>query len=357
MINRFHFIRAVLIFGLVCSLPLAAQRRVYNLPDLEGRLTLKCDLHLHTVFSDGEVWPNVRVAEAWRDGLDAIAITDHIEYQPHKAYVPTDHNAAWKLTEAAARERNILLIQGAEITRKMPPGHFNALFISDATKLDQPDFLNVIEEAIKQGAFILWNHPGWKAQEPDGIPKLYEIHHQLLEKGWMHGIEFYNYDEYYPLVLEFCKTYKLAVMGNSDMHGLISEEYIKSPADHRPMTLVFARERSSESVREALFQGETLVWFGEQLAGREDLAHAFFMKSITVGKPFFEDAKNRFMEITNHSDIPWQLINGVAGAPAAITLPAHAITRVVIAKTFTGALEYDVKNILTGENTVLHGIL
>ena len=52
-------------------------RTPIRLPDLPGYLTLKCDLHIHTVFSDGLVWPTVRVEEAWREGLDAIAITDH----------------------------------------------------------------------------------------------------------------------------------------------------------------------------------------------------------------------------------------------------------------------------------------
>lgn len=344
----------ILLITLLCALPLTAQRRIYHLPDLDGRVTLKCDFHLHTVFSDGDVWPRVRVDEAWRDGLDAIAITDHIEYLPHKGYIPVDHNAAWKLAEESAREKNILYIRGAEITRKMPPGHLNALFISDAAALDQADFLAVIEAAVKQGAFILYNHPGWKSQQPDGVPRLYDIHHQLIEKGWLHGIEFYNYDEFYPLVLEFCKQYKLAVMGNSDMHGYISEEYIKAPGDHRPMTLVFAKERTLESLREALFEGETLVWYGENLAGREELAQAFFRKSVTLASPHHQDSKNLYLEMTNHSDIPWKLVHGLKGAPAVLTLPAHAIVRVAIAKSFTGPLEYDVENILTGEKTVLH---
>ncbi len=32
----------------------------------------------------GAVWPNIRAEEAQRDGLDAIAMTDHLEYQPHR---------------------------------------------------------------------------------------------------------------------------------------------------------------------------------------------------------------------------------------------------------------------------------
>ncbi len=50
------------------------KREIINIPDVKGYKTLKCDFHQHTVFSDGQVWPGVRVQEAWREGLDVIAI-------------------------------------------------------------------------------------------------------------------------------------------------------------------------------------------------------------------------------------------------------------------------------------------
>ena len=75
----------------------SGQRKIVNLPDLPGYVTLKCDFHMHTVFSDGNVWPTVRVGEAYRDGLDAIAITDHIEYSPKEDYIPVDLQIAAKL--------------------------------------------------------------------------------------------------------------------------------------------------------------------------------------------------------------------------------------------------------------------
>ena len=52
--------------------------RVIAFPDIPGYLTLKCDLHMHTVLSDGYVWPTIRVQEALKDGLDAISITEHL---------------------------------------------------------------------------------------------------------------------------------------------------------------------------------------------------------------------------------------------------------------------------------------
>ena len=97
------------------------------------------------------------------------------------------------------------------------------LFITDASLIAKDSVWDAIEEAVKQGAFLQWNHPGWKAQQPDGIPRMYEIHKKLLAKGWLHGIEFFNDTEYYPLVFNMCKEYNLALMGNSDIHGIISE--------------------------------------------------------------------------------------------------------------------------------------
>ena len=39
---------------------------------------------MHSVFSDGSVWPDTRIEEAKRDGLDVIATAEHLEYQPWK---------------------------------------------------------------------------------------------------------------------------------------------------------------------------------------------------------------------------------------------------------------------------------
>ena len=50
-------------------------RQALPVPDVPGFKALKADFHLHTVFSDGNVWPTVHVQEAWRDGLDVVALT------------------------------------------------------------------------------------------------------------------------------------------------------------------------------------------------------------------------------------------------------------------------------------------
>jgi len=342
----------LLLISLIFSVSVG-QRKIINLPDLPGFVTLKCDFHLHTVFSDGNVWPTVRVSEAFRDGLDAIAITDHLEYTPKKDYIPVDHNAAWKIAQGTAKEFNIILVHGAEITRSMPPGHLNALFIEDANLLAVDSVWDVFEAVNKQGAFLQWNHPGWKSQQPDGIPRMYDIHYKLIRNKWLHGIEFFNGNEYYPLVMTFCRTHNLAVIGNSDNHGVISETYAAPATTHRPVTLVFAKERTHDSLKEAMFAGRTLAYFGDMLAGKEEYAKPFFWQCISIGKPYFGNDRNIYFEITNNSDIPFTLANGPAGAPATIAIAANSITRVVLSKKVTAPLIYDVKNVIIGENEVL----
>ena len=104
--------------------------REIEFPDIKGYKTLVCDLHMHSVFSDGSVWPDIRVKEAEKDGLDVIAVTEHIEYQPWKEDIPNpDRNRSFDYHKHFARNSDVLVINGSEITRDMPPGHANACLL------------------------------------------------------------------------------------------------------------------------------------------------------------------------------------------------------------------------------------
>ncbi|RJP29333.1 MAG: histidinol-phosphatase, partial [Candidatus Omnitrophota bacterium] len=207
-------------------------------PDIPGYLTLVCDFHLHTMFSDGQVWPTVRVDEAWREGLDAISITDHIEYQPHKDDVPTKHNRPFEIVEAMAKQKNILLPRGTEITRDTPPGHFNAIFLDDIDPLDTEDLIEVMRRAHEQGAFIFWNHPGWKGVERG---RWGDVQTTMYENKWLNGIEICNGDTYFLEAHHYAVEKNLTVIGTSDMHRPFLHHPL-TPDNHRTCTLVFARE-------------------------------------------------------------------------------------------------------------------
>lgn len=88
------------------------KREIISIPDVNGLTVLKCDFHMHTVFTDGHVWPNVRVQEAWKEGLDAIAFTEHVEYTPHSADVKVSNLRPHELAKNLALENNLILIKG-----------------------------------------------------------------------------------------------------------------------------------------------------------------------------------------------------------------------------------------------------
>ena len=49
-------------------------------------------------------------------------------------------------------------------------------------------------------------------------------------------------------------------MGNSDIHGFIDWEYNIPEGGHRPVTLIFAKEKSEDAIKEGLKNGRTVVW-------------------------------------------------------------------------------------------------
>ncbi len=311
----------VLVHLLFAALAVGQTRREIRFPDILGFKTLKCDFHMHTVFSDGTVWPTVRVDEAWREGLDVISITDHIEYQPHKDDVPTNHNRPYDVALGSARQRNILLIRGAEITRDTPPGHFNAIFLKDANPLDTEELTDATKAAADQGAFIFWNHPGWKPEHKGW----FDIHTTLYENKWMHGIEVANGGSYYPEAHQWAIEKNLTMMGNSDIHQP-SLELETSPEKHRTITLVFAREKSAKALKEALVEGRTAVWLDKQLIGRGRFLRALFKESVEIGTPYHSYRGTISVEIKNHSDIDIVMERSGKQGPREVTLAANATT-------------------------------
>jgi predicted metal-dependent phosphoesterase TrpH len=287
------------------DMELKNQRRLLVVPDIEGFITLKGDFHMHTVFSDGSVWPEVRVDEAWQDGLDVIAITDHDRYHPNKEYLIYDNNTHYKLAEEAAKNKGILLIPGIEVTRKMPPGHFNAFFVRDANLPEMEDtaasaFLTVMEKLHDQGAVMIWNHPGWIAQQKDTV-KWFPVHQHILEKGWLQGIEVFNYNEWYPIALQWADEKKLAPFANSDVHDPMRLAYDYSGNFIRPMTLVFVKERSAEAIRKAILDRQTVAWFNGNLAGSEALLGHLFDKSVSIQKVSATNGKTKYL-VSNMTD-------------------------------------------------------
>jgi len=310
-------------------------RDVIRIPDIEGYKTLKCDFHIHTVFSDGKVWPDVRVDEAWMQGLDAIAITDHIEYRPHKDYIQGDFNESYKIAKRRANQIGMILIKASEITREKPFGHFNALFLNDSNPLDVKDPMEAIDIARKQGAVILWNHPGW----PDNKSTVYEVHEKMIAEKKIDMVEVHNHTDYYPLIFDWMNKYDLAPIANSDSHNAILIEYGNRKMS-RPMTLVFAKDRTEAAIKEALLARRTAAVFDNIVVAQKEWAEKLLQASLRY-RIISIDKATALVEVENVSDIPFIIRKS---ANERITIPAGKVVRT----RFTAPGTITIENIYIG---------
>ncbi len=333
--------------------------RVIDFPDTAEYLSLTCDLHMHSVFSDGAVWPDIRVQEAQRDGLDCIAITEHLEYQPHKADIPhPDRNRAFDIATRVAGQSGLIVIPGSEITRDLPHGHANSVFISDANPMLVDDANDAYAEAYRQGGFTFMNHPNWGSQRKDGVARLEPMNIELIEKGHISGIEVVNDLTYSDEALEIALEYDLTIIGTSDIHGLVDWQYKVPEGGHRPITVVLAKEKTIEGIREALFAGRTAAYYLDKLIGKEENVLPLIEASLTLNvMGYGGDTSILNTSISNSSDTPYTLSNTSAyrfhDQADLIVVPAH---RTLALKVKTGerltdlALSFDVLNVITAPN-------
>lgn len=316
-------------------------------PDIPGFLTISADLHTHSIFSDGHVWPNVRVAEAAREGLDLLAITEHLEWQPHLSDIPhPDRNRAYNIAVDAASGGSVVVLPGAEITREAPAGHINAIFIRDANQLMPPDdyeydqksvnqvlaqysdssaeaeaskyyllkglwpIENSLAQVRAQGGFAFWNHPSWTAQAPSGIPNVSEHHKRWFETGLVHGIEIANGKHYSPESFQLALDYGLTIIGTSDVHNLIDWDYPPSLKQHRPVTLIFSEKREPKALQQALMQGRTVVWHRDSLFGRKEFLKPLLLASLKVENARYKKGTQILeMRLRNTSSVSLSLEN------------------------------------------------
>ena len=334
------------------------------IPQVAGYNVYKSDLHTHSIYSDGNVTPQYRIREAWLDGLDIIAITEHIEYRPNEAifydylkeyadkeYKPVqkgldegnsmvDLNYAVKESQKEAIKYGMLVIPGTEITRNgTNVGHFNALFTTDNNLIYDKDPVQAIRNAKAQGALVMHNHPGWTRKNIS----MTEAEKKAYNEGLIDGVEVMNGSEFYPGVIDRVREGKMFIAANTDIHSSTAEEYNVSGAI-RPMTLILAKERTLESIREALDAGRTIAYGFGHLCGSEEFLLDLFKASVTLSPV---DGKK--VSLTNMTSIPY-IIKKENGNPVRIapfstyntTIPQNAET-----------LSFTVLNMWTGADTHL----
>lgn len=148
-----------------------------------------CDLHTHSVFSDGTCTPAELIDEAVALGLSAIALTDH--------------NTVDGLTDflAAAEGKDILAIPGVEFSTDyngkelhllglfIDPPHFPAVraVCGDYLRRKEQSNLNLIAALNEAGYEV--DYGKLLAQSPNGNINRAHVAAALAEKGYVNSIK------------------------------------------------------------------------------------------------------------------------------------------------------------------------
>ena len=310
---RSLFVPVVLLFAASAAAQQTLVRDTLPVPDVPGYKTLKCDFHMHTVFSDGEVWPITRLVEAFRDGLDAIAITDHASYNPHKEDVQADVARPYAIARRTAEQMGIVLVPGIEVNDG--DIHYNALFLTDPHALVGVGLKEALTRAKAQGAFAFWNHPGWK-----GTPAWFPLVADLYQSGLFQGMELVNGSTFYPEAYPWIEERKLTILADSDVHRPVYDE-----RRTRPVTLVFAKTADAAGIKEALLARRTAAWMNGQVRGFTPQLEALWTGAVKAEPADIAGVPGSGvgLRLVNSSALPFEV--RVTSAPAWLKAPGANI--------------------------------
>ena len=316
-------------------------RREIILPKINGYTLYKADFHVHTIYSDGEVTPRERIREAWYDGLDIIAITDHLEIRTYekfmlkalapynkdgKPYTNANAGAGNKKDKDAPMLSNlnagyeealhiiekedipILAVRGTEIWRNpRTTGEYNALFLKDINAICHKDLFECFRRVKEQGGLIMHNHPGWRRKTMDKS----EDQIRAYGEGWVDGVECVNSSTLYPTTIRRCIDEKLFIAANTDTHRPASQIFSRDKEYFRTMTFIMAKECTEKAIKEALLKRRTIGYSGNHLFGEEKYLVEFLNEAIDCQIVSDNEKKgHRAYLLTNKCSIPFLLRRG-----------------------------------------------
>lgn len=328
----------------------AVERAEMILPQVKGYNIYKADLHVHTVYSDGDVSAKGRVTEAYYDGLDIIAITDHVEYRPyepkflkatqgyhkivpeaknhkisHKAAdkngVLADLNVPYEEAKKPGERLGMVVIPGVEITRHPDKvGHFNALFIKDANTIYDANPEQSIRNAKAQNALIMHNHPGWKRKTVD----MNDFHKKIYDAGLIDGVEIVNGGSFGSKLIKRCLDRKLFMAAATDAHNITATAFAQR-GYFRTCTFVLAKELTEKAVRTAIEKRRTLAYAYDNVMGEESLVNEFFHNSVSMKVAYTSSKGEKTVVLTNTCSIPYTIRRGPKGG-GTVLKPFHSIS-------------------------------
>ncbi len=338
------------------------------LPQVKGYNIYKGDFHVHTIYSDGDVTPRERMREAWFDGLDIIAITDHLEKRSYERYMlkalapysqdgspfvyahagagnkenkeaPMLSNLNACYDEAkhfiAREDIPIMVVRGTEIWRDpRTTGEYNAIFLEDINAICHKDLFECFRRVKEQGGIIIHNHPGWSRKTMDKS----EDQVRAYGEGWVDGVEVVNGSTLYPKMVDRCIDEKLTIFANTDVHRPSSQVWARDCGIFRTMTFILAKECTEKAIKDALLKRRTIGYSANNLVGEKMWLKEFMDASIECKIVSINEQKGyRVFQLTNTCSVPFRLRR----LKAVYTLKPFESLRIKIGRNSKTGIYYD----------------
>ncbi len=146
------------------------------------------DLHIHSIFSDGELIPSEIVSRARAKGVEAIAITDHVDSSNLEFVL----DGISRVAQDLSRESGVLVLPGVEITH-VPPTLIPELVVKSrelgasivvvhGETIVEPVPPGTNRAAIEAGADIL-AHPGLITEEDGQLARENGVYLEITSRG------------------------------------------------------------------------------------------------------------------------------------------------------------------------------
>ena len=107
--------------------------------------------------------------------------------------------------------------------------------------------------------------------------------------------------KFYPGIIDRVREHGLFISANTDVHESSTLDF-NSHGFMRPITLIFAEERTEQGIRESLESCRTLAFGFNMVCGDEQLLKDFFTASVKVNKL----SESAFM-LTNQTSVPYTI--------------------------------------------------
>jgi hypothetical protein len=194
-------------------------------------ISLKIDIHVHTISSDSTATVDDVIKAAKEKGLDGVVVTDHDTIEGAE--------------EAISKKRGLIIIMGEEVTTTN--GHILALGISEPIRKGLPPNIAVFRIHKQNGLAVIPHQT---------FPFVSKIPKKELHKIPIDGIEVFSAAtpfawHYFRRNLKLAGSLGLPMLAGSDSHfaETIGDAY----------TIVYAENQETTSILNAIKQGRTDV--------------------------------------------------------------------------------------------------